>query len=179
MYSGTNITAIRSMTDLSQAIFTLLKKYNYNEITITMICQEACISRQTFYKLFNDKKEIIHYLITSNYQDFEHGVIDRKELNLREFTEYTFLFFWDKKELIDLLIHQELEHYFLEEIRGKLSEVLLLFQASPLSYSKPIYNFFTGGLSSMILYQIGHDKKENVRNVAKEFSDMLGNPTLR
>ena len=61
MYSGSNITARHSMSDLSNALFHLLHQYKYNEITITMICQEAQISRQTFYKLFKNKKGVVQY----------------------------------------------------------------------------------------------------------------------
>ena len=177
MYSGSNITARHSMSDLSNALFHLL--HQYNEITITMICQEAQISRQTFYKLFKNKKGVVQYLISSNYSDFEEGFQKTESLTLEEFTKYTLEFFWKKKDLFDLLISHNLERYFLEEVQERLASVLELFQATPFLENKTIYNFLTGGLSSMILYQVGVDKEENIEQVAKEFADLMGNPVLR
>lgn len=178
MYTGNNTKAIHSMDILSDSLFNLMKQYPFSEITITMICQKANVSRQTFYKLFTTKLEATRYLIAADYKFFETGFITQRPFYLKDFINYTLAFFWQRQELITLLIKQNLENVFLEELHEKLSHVLLLFKNSTILKNLAIYNFFTGGLSALILYQIGYDKPENIEQIATELSNMLGNPIL-
>lgn len=178
MYTGNNTKAIRSMDVLSDSLFYLMTQYPFSEITITMICQNAKISRQTFYKLFTTKLEATRYLISTDYKFFEKGFVNQKPFYLKDFIKYTLFFFWKRHELINLLIKQNLEDVFLEELHEKLQDVLSLFKDATILNNPAIYNFFIGGLSALILYQIGYDKVENIDKVATELSDMLGNPVL-
>ena len=55
---------------ITQATLELMKQYPFSEITVTMICQEADVSRQTFYRKFKDKKEVIENYFTQLTQNF-------------------------------------------------------------------------------------------------------------
>lgn len=178
MYIGNNPSAKRSQSELSQAFLRLLNQYPFSEITITMICQEALISRQTFYQIFENKEEIIKYLITNDYSDFEEGILKRQNISLEEFAEYTFSFFFNKKTLLNLLIKNHLQHFFIEEIQNKLTKVLRLFKSDNIKLEDSTYAFFVGGLSAMILYQIEHDEVEKIHVNAVAFSNILGNPNI-
>ena len=65
MYIGNNPSALRSQQELSQAFLLLMRQYTFQEVTITMICQEARLSRQTFYQMFTSKEDTIRFLIRS------------------------------------------------------------------------------------------------------------------
>ena len=72
---------------ITQATLELMKQYPFSEITITMICQEADVSRQTFYRKFKDKKEVIEnyftYLTQNFTAAFKPSATDYKD-NLKE-----------------------------------------------------------------------------------------------
>lgn len=178
MYTGNNPSAKRSQSELSQAFLRLLSQYSFSEITITMICQEAVLSRQTFYQMFNGKDEIIRYLIINDYGDFEEGILKKENINLEEFAEYTFTFFFNKKTLLKLLIQQGLQHLFIEEVQNKLAKVLRLFKHDNIELESSIYAFLVGGLSAMILHQIEHDDIDKIHHNAVTFSNLLGNPHI-
>lgn len=50
---------------IKKALFELLDKHSFTNLTVTMICQQAQVSRPTFYKYFIDKYD----LVTTAYEE--------------------------------------------------------------------------------------------------------------
>lgn len=50
--------AEQSKQRMVQALLTIMGQYDYREITVTQITQEAQLSRKTFYRLFSDKDDM-------------------------------------------------------------------------------------------------------------------------
>lgn len=67
MYQGHNKTACLSQQVISAAFIRLLKEKSFDEITVSDLCKEAGVSRQTFYSLFGKKENILLYEISKNY----------------------------------------------------------------------------------------------------------------
>ena len=63
MYSGTNKTALRSQQSLSEALQRLMAVKPYQSISVSELCREADVSRQTYYTLFKTKENIISYTL--------------------------------------------------------------------------------------------------------------------
>lgn len=59
MYNGNNPIAIKSQQMLLDALNELVKEKEYKYITISEICERSTISRQTFYKLFGTKENLL------------------------------------------------------------------------------------------------------------------------
>lgn len=59
MYSGTNKTALASQSQISDAMMRMIQTTPYAEITISALCKEAGISRQTFYTLFYTRENVL------------------------------------------------------------------------------------------------------------------------
>lgn len=90
----------RKMVD---GLLKALHNYDYDLITVTMITQEAKLSRKTFYRLFHDKDEVIELLF---YDVCEECFKEIRESNAHHYWEVvqTYFDFWEsRKELIDLL----------------------------------------------------------------------------
>ncbi|MCR5546919.1 MAG: TetR/AcrR family transcriptional regulator [Lachnospiraceae bacterium] len=79
MYCGSNKTAIASQTQISNAMTALLKKKKYEDISISLLCKEANISRQTFYSLFNEKDNVIVFELQKCYFDTKETVKSPKD----------------------------------------------------------------------------------------------------
>lgn len=54
---------IRSKRDLANALFELLQEKNLDDITVQDITDRALISKTTFYNNFNDKSELLTFLL--------------------------------------------------------------------------------------------------------------------
>ncbi|MBA1393686.1 TetR/AcrR family transcriptional regulator [Lactobacillus sp. XV13L] len=97
---------------LSNALIELMKTENFQDISITEIAQTADLSRKTFYHYFKNKEEVISYLCDKLFdQYFEKAMKQNSQIGeiTLETTFKIFLeFWWEKRNLIQLLIKQGL-----------------------------------------------------------------------
>ena len=63
MYCGNNKTACTSQAQIAHAMMSLISTKSYASITVSEICKEASVSRQTFYTLFESKDNVVSFLI--------------------------------------------------------------------------------------------------------------------
>ncbi|MCH4033447.1 MAG: TetR/AcrR family transcriptional regulator [Lachnospiraceae bacterium] len=107
MYRGNNPIARTSQQNIADALVRLLKQEPYSSITISGICREADVSRQTFYSLFSSRENIVLYLLDTCHT-FEPGKECSNTLSLsilsREYAAYLI----DKRELLTLLEQNDL-----------------------------------------------------------------------
>lgn len=173
MYLGTNPSALRSQSELAQAMLSLMDMYIIDEITITMICQEAALSRQTFYQIFDDKDDVVRYLIIDSYHEFETELKCYKRLTIQQLAEYTYLFFDRNRDFVMLLLKNKLNYLLLEQFQAMLPKVLSLLNNDDAVSDQAILSFLAGGLCSMILYQIEFQDREQAHRSAIEFSKLF------
>ena len=55
---------------IANAFYSLLQKKDYNSITVSEIAQKADLSRRTFYRAFDSKKDIVFYLFERVFPDY-------------------------------------------------------------------------------------------------------------
>ena len=67
MYCGNNKTARTSQKNIACALLDLLKEKPFSRISVSELCKEAGISRQTFYSLFKSKDNVITYIFQEDY----------------------------------------------------------------------------------------------------------------
>lgn len=115
MYNHSSKKLVKySLTKLAGGLFFHLRTKPFDEITITEICGSAGISRRTFYRNCEDKKDLIlfssDYLIMSVLDQTDFFSSDGKSLYLEFFR------FWQKhKEFLALLHANGLFDLFIEE----------------------------------------------------------------
>ena len=54
-----NKTAVQSQNMIADALFSLMKRKHFQQITVTEICDEAAIGRKTFYRNFDMKEDVL------------------------------------------------------------------------------------------------------------------------
>ena len=90
-----NKVAQRYRQMIVDAFLSLCHTYSYNEITILMITQEADVSRQTFYRHFKTKDDIIYYCLDSLSADLIHRLHNRTDASVRDILLAYFTFWRD------------------------------------------------------------------------------------
>ena len=63
MTESNNPSAIRSKKEITDALFALMQKHPYNEITVKQIILEARLAKKTFYRNFTSKEDVLRSLI--------------------------------------------------------------------------------------------------------------------
>ncbi len=66
MYCGNNKTALSSQRQIAEALLHLLDEQPYSAISVSAICKQADVSRQTFYSLFQSKENVITFALRND-----------------------------------------------------------------------------------------------------------------
>ena len=107
MYRGSNPIARTSQQNIADALVRLLQRMPYSSITISGICREADVSRQTFYSLFSSRENIVLYLLDTCHT-FEPGKECHSTLSLRVLSQEYASYLIDKRVLLSLLQQNDL-----------------------------------------------------------------------
>ena len=69
---------VRKKDALAQALLTLLHHEAVEKITVDQLCREADLHRSTFYRYFQDKYDLLHYVFQKIWleQIDENNVVD-------------------------------------------------------------------------------------------------------
>lgn len=131
MYSGENKTARNSQKILADALIRLLQNRPYAEITISELCLESGISRQTFYTLFGTKENVLHYTILNHYEVPELFLSYNGKSLGRYLAQGFGRYVHDNQDFLLLLTRNGLMHIFYDCAVESLSKDMCLFEKVP------------------------------------------------
>ncbi len=141
--------AEQSKEKIVNALLIIMKQYDFREITVTQISQEAGLSRKTFYRLFASKEEVLDFLAEGLYKECLAKIKPMQIHHYWEFVQCYFDFWEERKDLI-LLFKRNNLLYFLFEGSYKYS-----FQIFELIRSKEVAHTFSLSLPYMLAYSVG------------------------
>lgn len=113
----TNITALRSKTLITESLLKLMEEKDFNKITITEIIKNADLTRQTFYRNFDSKEDILYEYVNKLFESCFNEIEKIPEKNIRMIL-ITYFQYWHKnKDFLLLmtknkLIHQTMDFYY-------------------------------------------------------------------
>lgn len=117
MYSGNNPTAKKSQEWISEALFILLDKNKFTDLSITEICKKSGVSRQTFYKLFEDKEEVVYYFLKNKVFNALTELKLDKNYSTKKVIKKYFEVMMLEQEKIKLVFKNHLEYLIKETLR--------------------------------------------------------------
>jgi AcrR family transcriptional regulator len=71
-----NKTAIQSQNMIADALFSLMKRKSFQQITVTEICDEAAIGRKTFYRNFDMKEDVVEFRLDILCDQYKEEITD-------------------------------------------------------------------------------------------------------
>ncbi|MBP2622406.1 TetR/AcrR family transcriptional regulator [Streptococcus oricebi] len=141
MYRGTNKTALASQEQISQAFLALLKEDSFDKISVSQICRQAQVSRQTFYSLYQAKDNILLSLLEG-----QEVLPANQEFNL-PFLATRFSFYLKGNiAFLKILKQQKLLYLLYDNLYLKLSQNQLLLPNKDELDRNFILSFLAGGL---------------------------------
>ena len=153
MNNTNGIIAEQSKKKIAEAMLSVMNIYDYKEITVTQITQEARISRKTFYRHFRDKDEVLKHLFDSLYQECLSSIIKSGIHNYWDVVQ-CFFDFWEKHaEALNLMKRSNLLPQLFEESYDRSFEVFRSVRTSD-HYGEQlpyILAYSIGGMNSMLI----------------------------
>ena len=105
MYEGCNKTALSSQKNIADSFIKLLREEEYTRISISEICKQADVSRQTFYTLFESKENIVAFVLAKHYEFHPaHECKCKGTPTLVQLSKAYSKYILSKKEILQLLV---------------------------------------------------------------------------
>lgn len=148
--------AEQSKQKLATALLEIMKQYDYKEITVTQITQEARLSRKTFYRLFTDKDDILNLLFDGLFQECFTQIKAQQVQHYWDVVQVFFDFWETRKDLLTLLqknnlllrVFERSYQYSAQIFEFVRSKEIAASYALPLPY---LLAYSVGGMHSMLV----------------------------
>lgn len=98
------------------ALYQLMEKKSYGEITMTDIVNRSGVSRSALYRNYHTKEEIILDIVN----EFLDSFALYQTSSLKQNWTFGFQYFLDNKRSLDLIVRAGLEHLLLERLNERL-----------------------------------------------------------
>lgn len=141
--------AEESKKKIVAALFELMKIYQYSEITITQLSQEAELSRKTFYRLFNDKDDVLTLLFDGLYYECFSEMKSRNVKHYWDLVQLYFDFWEDRKEVLLLLNKNALLPHLFEYVYRHADSIFVAVRTSETAEQ------FADSLPYLLAYSVG------------------------
>lgn len=188
--NGNNRMKETSKKWLIDALFDMMKKKNYENITVKEISENACLSRRTFYRFFKNKNELLNYFfekMIDEYLQILNKNIDQitnpAKITL-ENVIYIFLnFWWSKRQETRILIKQGLFMNIFVKNSVRWKKIYKTFklpwhikdETDNLNY---ISNFFIGGYINVISYWLMSKDPKSTDEISNIIYNSIKNVSL-
>lgn len=154
--------AEQSKKKIANALLVVLQQYDYKEITITQLAQEAKLSRKTFYRLFTDKEEVLSFLFENLYIECFEQIKSQRTQCYWDIVQCYFDF-WEERKSLLLIFRQSTLLPVLFDGAYKYSFSIFEYVRSKdvveqLSEELPyLLAYSIGGMHSMLLKWVEND----------------------
>lgn len=110
-----------------EALLLLMKEYQYEDISITMLCKKAGVSRMAFYGNFETKDDILKRIVST----INDMVVDEigspfKNNTDKEYYKKLFTIIDENRETLNLLFKAGFQYFYLE----RLNEIVIHEESS-------------------------------------------------
>ena len=153
MYCGTNKTALTSQRQISEAMMRLIRQKPYAQITVSELCREAGISRQTFYSLFTSRENVMVFTLQARYcyapampdpPDARRAEAHRGVRQLcRGYSEY----FLNNRALLKTLVSNRIDYLLYDSLYGALDGCGCFLNRLDPRARRYAVSFYAGGLA--------------------------------
>jgi AcrR family transcriptional regulator len=154
------------------AFFVLLQEHDYYAIDVTKISKKAGVSRATFYRLFQNKEEVIKAYFERSELEFRSGHASLNPFSdPKEFIYSCFEKLGKEKDNLLALYSQGLIHY----LSAALNEGIERDFAEHERGDKAAAYLYAGAVYNLEVYYLSAGGKETPESLTQEFLRFLHN----
>lgn len=147
-YQGTNPTALKSQEQILNAMNNLLKNKDYADISISEICEQSGVSRQTFYKLFETKENLLLFVL-QNAPFANQKQHDERQVSLQESCQRYAKYIVANQALFKMLINNNLMQVLYQQMTQAMSSCEVMFWTLDNDKKACAVAFFCAGLCGL------------------------------
>ena len=176
-----NPSAIRSQTEITQALLLLMQKYPYSEITVKQIILEARLARKTFYRNFDSKDDVLLSLIRGilrEYFDIVNNAGGDVLTTIFSFADNNreLLLLLDKNDMlhVPLMCMNEYAPMLIKSQNRQLNPFARLFEGLEPGYLTAMNIGAVWNVISLWIHRGMEDEPERVRETVRQYLSRIG-----
>lgn len=175
-----NAGKARSMDMITAALFELLEKCPFADISITDICETAGVARKTFYRNFESKTAVVERLVDQVFFEFMQKY-DFKTSGARKIYLYWFEYILCTREFALIFFDPTLYEFIMGKIREfveiELAETLHSSASFDPMLSEYYLRFAAAGIASIMREWMKNDCKTPAKTMAALTARLLSGVT--
>lgn len=162
---------------IEEALFALMKKNKFEEITVSEIVKQADVARRTFYRLYSRKEDVLYGYFQRLCKEYQRTYTVLQKYDLEQIAEDFFSFWYMHREFLLLLYQCGQEEMLFHEIRRTAADVVGNRIGNNLEKENMDIVYFafysTGGFLMLLHYWISDGMREPPKEYAKKVSSAL------
>jgi hypothetical protein len=115
----------KSLDKTASALFTLLPKKKFSDITVSEVCVRAGITRKTFYRDFDSLEDVIDFAVYARMDSF---ILNDKPDSFSDYLLQFFSFCQNRKEYLTVFVQQGIYYLLANSFSKYLQESAYLKQ---------------------------------------------------
>lgn len=172
----TSTIAIQSQQWIADSLIRLLENHSFHEITVTQICQEAGLVRKTFYRNFETKEDIFHYILDQLFESFQNKFDIKTTASLEIFAHY--YEYWAKEKHLLTYLHRDELFYLLTKKYIEYADsvhmyLLKAYNDTPTGLEPYVIRFIAGGMVSILEHWLECGFEESIDNLTQLTETLL------
>ncbi len=155
-----------------KALIELMNKKNFDEISITEICNKAGVSRMSYYRNYYTKKDILQFYLDDISKEFKtetHNLINFNIYTNKNVIKYLFTYFKKYSFFAKTLLKANLSGMLQETLNKYLEEETKI--ASRSAYQKYHMYSYAGALYNVYIKWIENGMKESIDEISSYFCE--------
>lgn len=154
MYCGSNKTALSSQKQIAEALLRLMADHPYADISVSSLCREAGISRQTFYSLFTSRENVVVFTLQANYcyapsEALSRGGEGEKSGGLRALCRGYAAYILQNRDFLRMMVKNRIDYLLYDSISEALGACECFLPGVDSRVRPYAVSFYAGGISSV------------------------------
>ena len=175
--------SVKRQKEIEACLFEILLTKNYEDITITELCQKINMPRKAFYRYFDSKEDALSAMIDHSMSEYSGFTVDRSNETRRSLTselEEYFLFWYQKRDLLNALDRSGLIGHLIERtVNYPINDRILVSRFLPDDSERMrerIFKFALSGLVYTMIYWYRDGFNVSTREMAETACRMIQEP---
>lgn len=161
----------QSCSWIFEAFITLLKETSYSELSVAQIVRKAGVSRQTFYRHFKNKEELIEWQMAQLFQNYITQLQAMESYELREDLILYFRLSAESGPVLKTIFDAGLESLVLQKTISYVFKLESAFHYNSEKELQYVSEYFAGGIMMIMLRWI----REGMEESPEELADLIIN----
>lgn len=166
----------RSRNAISASMFELLSKDNFQDITISEICDNCDVVRRTFYNNFTSKEDVIEYIVDQHVSEYIDFVRTQHMETARHMAQAYYKFWYEKKQIVSILQKNNLFYILQRDFLKYVPELAPIIAGEGMvelmdnTLLEYLFTFISSGLCYNLEKWAKNDFKETYTDIGEVFN---------